>query len=355
MCGTGLAARLGIVNYGGGQSFQNATSINVVVFDKTGTITRGEFSVAHHHLVISPPAFYHILEIVEDTSSHPISLGLRAFCQQQSRSSTESIHLVRSEEIPGRGLAAVVAVDDQSYEVLVGNQMLLEERSTVDPSPEHTAELIAEWGSEGSSVVLVALRPLASVDDANPPFELAALFAVADTPRPEAAYLVQQLESQGIATYLCTGDNEVTAYAIAGKVGISHECVKAGALPAGKAEFISALQRGGANDRLEQLRQARPWWKRIVRRRSNGRVKVLFVGDGINDVVALTQADVGVSMGTGAAVALSSSDFCLLSSNLLALLTVLALSRATFRKSESESSTLSLDISADLPIPNSPH
>lgn len=343
MVGTGLAARLGIVNYGGGQSFQNATSINVVVFDKTGTITRGEFSVAHHHLsanILPPSTFFRALELVEDTSAHPISLGLRAFCQhqvsfppQQQAATTESIHLVRSEEIPGRGLAAVVTVDLTSYEVIVGNELLLKERDSVDPSPENTASLIAEWGAEGNSIVLVAIRPLSSTEDDSTPFTLTSLFAVADTPRPEAAYLVQQLETKGIATYLCTGDNEVTAHAIARKVGISSDCVRAGVMPAGKAEFISALQRGGANDRLEQLRARRSWWKRG--RRGTGRVKVLFVGDGINDVVALTQADVGVSMGTGAAVALSSSDFCLLSSNLLSLLTVLALSRATFRKSES--------------------
>lgn len=188
------------------------------------------------------------------------------------------------EEIPGRGLAAVVAIGAEStFEILIGNKLLLHERDTVDHTPEHTAALVAEWGAEGNSIVLVALRSLSTSSAEPSPFTLAALFAVRDTPRAESSYVVSQLESQGIAVYLCTGDNHVTARAVAEQVGIRAACVKSGVMPVGKQEFIETLQRGGAEDRLMELRSKAGWWRRLTTRGGKGRAKVLFVGDGVSN------------------------------------------------------------------------
>ncbi|KAM0748125.1 heavy metal translocatin [Meredithblackwellia eburnea MCA 4105] len=340
MVGTGLAAKLGIVPYGGGEAFQNARQIDCVVFDKTGTLTKGEFSVSAHHLFLtshpqlsaSSQSFFSLVKVVEEASAHPISKGIQSFCDARS-GGPGAARLIKATEVPGKGLTGHVLVGSQQFEVLIGNEMLLEENNVLYPDVALVSSLLDDWGSKGNSFVLVALRAVGSSErPKEAKFSLAGLFAVHDPPREEASIVISELERQGIAVYLCTGDNAVTALAVAKEAGISSERVFAGVLPVGKRDCIEKLQKGGAADTLALMRRRRGWWSRLVSRGSQSRAKVLFVGDGINDIVALTQSDVGVSMGTGAAVALSSSDFCLLSSNLLSLLTLLSLSRKTFNK-----------------------
>ncbi|KAK4699686.1 hypothetical protein P7C70_g6571, partial [Phenoliferia sp. Uapishka_3] len=333
MVGLGLAARHGIVPYGGGEAFQNATRIDAVCFDKTGSLTAAAFRVADHHLFFSPfstATLYKIISVVEEASSHPISLGIKTFCRAQ-QAAIETITLIHSEEVPGRGLSATVQVGSSQYEVLIGNQLLLEESETTFEldSREVSATLVDRWANEGSSIVFVAIRSLSS--NPPPPFAISGIFAAHDPPRAEASLVIAELERQGIAVFMCTGDNAVTALAVAKTVGIAPERVFSGVLPVGKRDCIEQLQTGGAADAIAAFHKRAPWWKRI-RKAKTTRAKVLFVGDGINDLVALAQADVGVSMGTGAAVTQTNSDFCLLSSNLLGLLTLLALARATYNK-----------------------
>ncbi|KAL8284089.1 hypothetical protein RQP46_004838 [Phenoliferia psychrophenolica] len=333
MVGTGLAAQHGIVPYG--EAFQNATQIDCVVFDKTGTLTRGEFKVSAHHFFaaapLSPQSLFKAILVVEETSSHPISVGIGAFCQAQPPTD-DVVHLATAEEVPGKGLSGTIRVGADSFDILIGNERLLEERDTVysPEARERTSSLITSWANEGNSVVLVAVRPASTAPPS--PFVIADLFAVHDPPRDEAPVVILELERQGIAVFLCTGDNPVTALAVARQVGISEERVFAGVLPIGKRDVIEQLQRGAASDAIAAVQRRRSWWRRTFSRKNLARAKVLFVGDGINDIVALTQADVGVSMGTGAAVARTNSDFCLLSSNLLSLITLLALSKATYHK-----------------------
>lgn len=310
MVGTGLAARLGIIPYGGGSSldrfsledrtdsdfgsgeaFQNATKIDCVVFDKTGTITRGEFKVANHELfdlpssldaLSSPPTFWRALEAVEEASAHPISTGVRAFCQAQVASSTSStsLHLLTSEEISGCGLVGTVIVGTAQVELLVGNELLMSEHHAAygsDIDLSRATALIARWGASGQSLAIVAARQLPS-----PEFRIIGLFAVSDPPRKEAAYVVAELEKQGIAVFMCTGDNRATALAVARAVGIVEERVFAGVLPVGKQECIERLQRGGAADSIEAVRRTASWWQRVRRSRvDRSRAKVLFVGDGV--------------------------------------------------------------------------
>lgn len=280
-----------------GEAFQNASKIDCVVFDKTGTITQGQFSVTSNSqylsslptsltTLISPSTFWKVIEVVEETSAHPISVGVQSFCRSQLstlEAGASTPYLLTSEEIPGQGIKALVTIDalGTQLEVLIGNALLLSSNSSIYPSPtlESTAqESLHTWSSSGNSLVFLSLR-LAEPLDPTSQFYTVGLFALRDPPRPEAAYVIKTLvEEYRIPVYLCTGDNQVTALAVGKEVGIDGDRIFAGVLPMGKSEVIEGLQRGGARDAVERLRKA-SWWRR---KRGEDRIKVLFVGDGVS-------------------------------------------------------------------------
>lgn len=277
-----------------GEAFQNATKIDVVVFDKTGTITRGEFKVTDHRtltssvpcLIDSPSSLFSILDAIEETSAHPISVGLRAFCTAQASTQDTAVRLLNAKELPGRGLSALVSSGASQLEVLVGNELLMLDEEAeygidnVDRSD--ITDLLQTWGSSGNSVVIVALREVTNEDSTNP-YRIIAMFAIQDPPRAEGSYVIKELESQGIAVYLCTGDNRNTALAIAQSVGINEDQIFAGVLPIGKRDCIEMLQKGGATDVLVKLRARGNWWNRLTGKKIDaGRARVCFVGDGVS-------------------------------------------------------------------------
>ena len=300
MSATGIASRNGIVPYGGGEAFQNATEIDCVVFDKTGTLTTGSFKVVDHLLFLPPLAveeaagltnesFWRVLEVVEETSLHPIAAGIRSFARLElvRLPSISSIRIESSEEIAGRGTKAVVECSAVQVEILVGNELFMEDnfaiyRSTADEERGRT-ELV-RWAEQGKSVVLVAIRL-----DQSAQFEIVALFSVQDLPRPEAAYIVRSLQQTGIAVFICSGDNIRTARAVGKEIGLREEEVFAGVLPDGKREVVERLQRGAAKGVLGRMRRERGGWRRFwSRNEDERRTRVMFVGDGVR---RLTRCD----------------------------------------------------------------
>lgn len=153
-------------------------------------------------------------------------------------------------------------------------------------------------------------------------FTLTAAFAISDPIRPEAAGIVQTLQHSGLSIWLLSGDNEITANAVGAQVGIPSSNIVAGVLPEQKADKIKYLQRT-----LQSRR--RGWLKGSGR---TGRATVAMVGDGINDAPALATADVGIAIGSGSDVAVSTASFVLITSDLGALVTLIQLSRAVFRR-----------------------
>jgi Cu+-exporting ATPase len=153
---------------------------------------------------------------------------------------------------------------------------------------------IGEWSAQGATLVGLA------IDDS-----LVALFAVRDTLKPDAADVVALLQQQGLKVYLLTGDNTLTAASIAKQVGIAPQNVFAEVRPDQKAEFVKKLQAQGE--------------------------RVAFVGDGINDAPALTQADLGIAVSRASDVAREAADIILLKSEIAAVPEALALARATLR------------------------
>ncbi|KAJ2980601.1 hypothetical protein NUW54_g10984 [Trametes sanguinea] len=186
------------------------------------------------------------------------------------------------------------------------------------------ADLLHTWKDEGKSVVLLAAQREAADPSAH--FVVLAAFAVADPIRPEAKRVIAKLHEQGLGTWMISGDNTMTAKAVARSVGIPETNVIAEVLPHQKAEKVQWLQQVGMK------RPQRGLARISGRNRLNDRCIVAMVGDGINDAPALTAADVGIAIGSGSDVAISSASFILVSSNLQSLLTLSDLSRTVFNR-----------------------
>ncbi|KAF1986217.1 heavy metal translocatin [Aulographum hederae CBS 113979] len=323
--GGGMAAKHGILVKGGGDAFQEASTLDCIVFDKTGTLTSGGDPSVTDYRPISDDDEHEVLgmaKALEEGSGHPIAGAMVNFCVTRGANSLTALN---TEEIPGKGMRGQFKLDpDTEYaldvDCIVGNERLMTEFDVdVDPS---TWSRLQSWKRQGKSVVLLALRasnPFSDKMDIEKAstsefWVLSAAFAVADALRPEAAPTVRALQKRGIAVWMLSGDNPTTAQAVAEMVGIPKEQVIAGVLPDQKAEKIQYLQRT------------------LPKPRRRPRAAVAMVGDGINDSPALTMADVGIAIGSGSDVAISSADFILISSNLTSLLTLIDLSRVVFRR-----------------------
>lgn len=324
----GLAAKLGIVPYGGGktllkaqhsdsveltactrplfagEAFQNATKIDIVCFDKTGTLTKGDFTVVDHQSYLHPSSasvsnqsqetqtstsegvegvhdstLLQMISLVESGSSHPISLGIRNFCEAQhhpGEATPSQLELVSSTEIAGQGLTAIVALATTSegnpsstYELLIGNTSLLTSRGVS----------LESLPSSSGTLTLVAIRLLAS---SALLYTLASAFTLRDLPRPSASVLINTLHARGVATWLITGDNLVAGTTIAQQVGIPKECVVAGVLPGEKGEWVRKLQNGEGRKSIDEVRERWKggWLWRSKVERDGARARVMFVGDG---------------------------------------------------------------------------
>jgi len=325
LVGVGLAARHGIMPNGGGEAFQTFTHIDAIAFDKTGTITKGKFQVSDHEVftAISANLLWRLVIAVEQASSHPIALAINAFAKDRLDSTTSETErsgaqpkILDIEEVPGRGMRAVVEqLDGKSCEVHIGNEkMLLEAGCEVQ---EDTLQKLRLWQGQGKSVVLVGIKDL-STDDTV--VRLASALAVVDPLRPEAFFVLDYFRSRGIAVYLVSGDGPATVKAVARTLNLPEDHVVGGALPDDKQRFVQDLQ--------GQIKRVRGWNGRLQEKRK----LVAFVGDGINDSIALAQADVSIAQGGGSQAATSTADFALLSESLLSIITLQAIARSTYRR-----------------------
>ena len=218
-------------------------------------------------------------------STHPVSLAI-------AKASSEKIEPTDWKEIRGSGVEAKSTIrNPQSAIVRLGSLRWLKESGVDFAAGE---KFIAEWSRQGATIVGLASD-----------HTLLGLFAMRDAVKANATKVVGQLQQQGFKTYLLTGDNALTAASIAKQVGIAAENVFAEVRPEQKAEFIKKLQATGE--------------------------RVAFVGDGINDAPALTQADLGIAVSRASDVAREAADIILLKSEIEAVPEALGLARATLR------------------------
>ncbi|KAM5540378.1 hypothetical protein V8D89_005836 [Ganoderma adspersum] len=325
LVGSGLAAKFGVLARGGGEAFQEAAQLDIIVFDKTGTLTEGgdpkvtdvDIIAGHVDVGLSREEILGIAMEIEAASSHPLATAIRGHCEDNN---AKLLTATSVEETPGRGLKASFTC--LKCTVVIGNEAWMEHHhAKVDG---RISELLHLWKSAGKSVVLLAIRLELSSSTSH--FVVVAAFAVADPIRPEAKEVLSRLQGQGLGTWMISGDNTVTAKAVARSVDIPETNVIAEVLPHQKAEKIQWLQQVGMK------RPERGLWKFFSWRRLNERCVVAMVGDGINDAPALTAADVGIAIGSGSDVAISSASFILVSSNLRSLMTLTDLSRTVFNR-----------------------
>jgi len=269
------------------ESLELGHKVDAVVLDKTGTITEGKPTVTDSQWLIgtaNTALLESILLGLESQSEHPLADAVVAHLTE---SGVAPIDLDRFESMTGQGVMGQFRGD--TY--LIGNRRLMAENGVRVPA--NVDKLVDMWESQAKTVVFFA--------SANQP--VLAVFAITDPIRPSARQAIEQLQQQGITTYMLTGDNARTAATVAEQVGIQQ--VQAGVLPADKATFVQQLQRQGRT--------------------------VAMVGDGINDAPALAQADVSMAMGRGADIALDVARMTLISTDLTSVPKALTLARKTVR------------------------
>lgn len=325
--GGGLAAQHGILVKGGGEAFQEASQLDCIVFDKTGTITEGgEPSITDHEITATDRAdelWGAVLEL-EHNSSHPIAKAMVNFATAYQPPNVAALSVT---EVSGKGMKGSFRLPGNVKsvaDVVVGNEALMTDHGiALSSSQGHT---LNTWKTEAKSVVLVGARFRADeTAEKTAPWFLALMLAVADSIRPEAVATVRALQNRNIATWMISGDNPTTARAVGQMVGIPAENIIAGVLPEQKAEKVQYLQK-------TLQRTPRTGWFGSGKKPRPGRALVAMVGDGINDSPALTMADVGIAIGSGSDIAISAAEFVLVSSSLTSILTLVDLSRVVFRR-----------------------
>jgi Cu+-exporting ATPase len=285
MVGSGVGASRGIL-IRSGEAIQSLKDIRAVVFDKTGTLTKGHPEVTD--LVpadgVDAQTLLRLAAGAEAGSEHPLGRAVVA------RARASGLVIAPPSAFQAvRGLGLTAQVGDQ--EVLVGRPAYLRGRGVVLPAGLLAARQRLQ--SAGRTVMVVAVDGLPL-----------GLLALADAAKADAAATVAALHRRGLKVAMLTGDNGLTAAAIAEELGIDRVCAEV--LPEGKVAEIKRIQQEFG--------------------------LVAFVGDGINDAPALMQADVGIAIGTGTDVAIEASDVTLVAGRLLKVVEAVELSRATFRK-----------------------
>jgi len=283
MVGTGLGARNGIL-IKSAEALQRAHAVTTVVFDKTGTLTRGapELTDVVALGTVSEADLLRFAAGVEKLSEHPLADAVVRGAAARGLALPAAGHF---KSVAGKGVRAMI----EGREVVLGNRALMAELNFDVTAAESRLAALEE---SGRTAVLVGVEG-----------RVAGLVAVADTVKPHAREAVDALRRLGKTVVMITGDNRRTGEAIGRLLGIDR--VLAEVRPEGKADEVKALQAAGE--------------------------RVAMVGDGINDAPALTQADIGIAIGTGTDVAIESGDVVLIRDDLRDVVTAIDLSRYTMR------------------------
>lgn len=293
MVGVGKAAEQGIL-IRRGDALQQTSELDVILLDKTGTVTQGHPAVTDVVPLGDNQSKAQLLQwagALELASEHPLAQAIL------NQAKSESLTLVAAEKISpvaGQGIQGWLksAPNDQEndakgFHLLLGNTLLMQKAEINISTAQTDLKRLAE---QGKTPVLLAVNG-----------QLKGIIAIADPIKADSAAAVKRLKQQGVRVIMLTGDNRITAQAVAHQVGIDE--VLAEVMPEHKAEQVRQLQSQG--------------------------LKVGMVGDGINDAPALAQADVGMAIGTGTDIAIESADLTLMRGSLHGIADAMEISRLT--------------------------
>ena len=283
--GVGRAAEFGIL-IKNGDTLENAGQIDVAAFDKTGTITEGKPQVDDIiSYGCSNEDLIKLAASIEQNSNHPIA---KAIVQKSKELNLDLYSIDEFENVTGKGLKAKF----NNQNIYAGNLALIEENGI---------EVSKEWVDkyhelENSSKTIIFLAKDTSI---------MGMLSLSDKIKANSKKTIDELHKMAIETYMLTGDNEITANNVAFDVGIDN--VRAEVLPENKLDIVKEIQNNNAK-------------------------KVLFVGDGINDAPALTQADIGVAMGNGTDIAMESGDIVVMEGDLENVVAAIQFSKKVMRR-----------------------
>jgi len=282
MVGTGKGAESGIL-IKSGEALEAAHAVKSVVMDKTGTLTKGKPAVMRIHAVnIGEGKLVQLAEAAERGSEHPLA---KAVCGFAEKNSLEKLPVSEFEAVPGRGVQALV----NGKRIYGGSGAWMKEMGL---ELSGVLEAMEEITLEGATPVVFSFED-----------RILGVIGVADEAKPTSAGAVKALDDIGVDVIMLTGDNEKTARAVAGRLGI--EKVLSGVLPGEKAREIEKIRKNG--------------------------VCVAMVGDGVNDAPALRTADVGIAIGAGTDVAIESADLVLMRSDPVDVANAIRLSRSVMK------------------------
>lgn len=265
------SAKNGVL-FKGGVHAENVSQMNVIAFDKTGTITNGkpEVTDVYVHPDYDEATVHEIVGAIETESTHPLALAIRSFTLNFLNKKSFDVELDHMETVSGKGVIGRLA----NEKWFVGRNQFVSNGGAEKPFYEDKDKKLA---SEGKTVVFVGHQD-----------KIIAIYALKDTVRKDAKEAIAAIKKRGIKTIILTGDNELTAKAVAEETGIDDYV--AGCLP---------------NEKVDHIRE-------LIKQHG----KVAMVGDGINDAPALALADVGIAMGEGTDVALETADVILMKNDL---------------------------------------
>ena len=279
MVGSGIGAKRGIL-IRKGEAIQTMKEVKIIVFDKTGTITKGHPEVTDIYSKIKEKELLEFAASLENLSEHPVAKAIVDKANLKNYKKVSKFKILRGKGVEGR-----IGKND----IVIGNRILMNEKN-IKVKPIES--IIQGFENEGKTTMIVAKNG-----------KLIGAIAVADAIKEDSIEAIRKLNEQKYRTVMITGDNDRTAKAIAKQVGISE--VIANVLPGDKAKKVEELQKQGM---------------------------VAFVGDGINDAPALKQSNVGIAMGSGTDIAIESGDLVLANSSLMGVVQSINLSKATFSK-----------------------
>ena len=279
MVSSGMGAKKGIL-IRKGEAIQTMKEVKIIVFDKTGTITKGKPEVTDIKSNVKEKDLMEITASLEKLSEHPIARAIVDKANLKNYKKVSGFKVLR-----GRGVEGKIGKNL----IVIGNQTLMNERKI---NLGELKDYIEKYEDEGKSTMIVSVNK-----------KVIGVIAVADALKHDSVGAIERLNKQGYRTVMITGDNERTARAIARQVGIKE--VIANVLPEHKARKVEELQNEGM---------------------------VAFIGDGINDAPALKQSNVGIAIGTGTDIAIEAGDIVLANGSLEGVVQAINLSKATFRK-----------------------